>query len=171
MLVLLAYLGRLKTYRLPSQILHTRVPIPLQLPSWIIGLDWTGLDWIYLAVVGQFIGDGQRLCVFGGLCVDMWRLIHQWFWLFLTIGTLYQSSKTVKRQSEQQELPFVTSYTESAEYTKPGQLTRSPSSSSLLLYAGYLGLGPRLVGRIGSGVRLSTSFRKHSDYAPENSIS
>jgi len=55
-----------------------------------------------------------RLCVFGGLCVDMWRLVHQWsmlfdclflmvifdvltiFWLFLTNGTLYQSSKTLK---------------------------------------------------------------------------
>jgi len=40
-----------------------------------------------------------RLCVFGGLCVVMWRLVHQWsfllfwlsfdcFWLVLTIGTL-----------------------------------------------------------------------------------
>jgi len=36
-----------------------------------------------------------RLCVFGGLCIDMWRLVHQWsffccltvFWLFLTNGT------------------------------------------------------------------------------------
>ena len=41
-----------------------------------------------------------RLYVFGGLCVDMWRLVHQWwfllFWLFLTNGTLYQSSKTLK---------------------------------------------------------------------------
>ena len=40
--------------------------------------------------------DGRRgLCVFGKLCVDMWRLVHQWsfllfdcFWLLLTIGTL-----------------------------------------------------------------------------------
>jgi len=84
------------------------------------------------------------LCVFGGLCVDMWRLVHQWsfvlfwlsfdcFWMFLTIGTLfvqqkwplvyqsshvyqdctnsvptvYQSSKTVKRQSKQQKWPLV----------------------------------------------------------------
>jgi len=30
-------------------------------------------------------GRVRRLCVFGGLCVDMWRLVHQWsfllFWL------------------------------------------------------------------------------------------
>ena len=30
-------------------------------------------------------GRGRGLCVFGGLCVDMWRLVHQWpfmlFWL------------------------------------------------------------------------------------------
>ena len=45
-----------------------------------------------------------RLCLFGGLCVDIWRLVHQWsffccltvFWLFLANGTLYQSSKTLK---------------------------------------------------------------------------
>ena len=79
---------------------------------------------------------GRGLCVFGGLCVDMWRLVHRWsfllfwlsfdcfwrlvhrwyslsrhvtigtpmaifavltvFWLFLTIGTRYQSSKQSK---------------------------------------------------------------------------
>jgi len=44
------------------------------------------------------------LCVFGGLCVDIWRFVQQWsffccltvFWLYLTIRTLYQSSKTLK---------------------------------------------------------------------------
>jgi len=44
-----------------------------------------------------------RLYVFGRLCVDMW-FVHQWsffccltvFWLYLTICTLYQSSKTLK---------------------------------------------------------------------------
>jgi len=50
---------------------------------------------------------GRGLCVFGGLCVDMWRLVHQYsffavltvFWLFLTIGTVYHSSKTVNSQN------------------------------------------------------------------------
>jgi len=33
----------------------------------------------------------------GTVLVDLWRLVHQWFWVFLTIGTVYHSSKTVKR--------------------------------------------------------------------------
>ena len=45
------------------------------------------------------------LCVFGGLCVDMWRLVHQWsffllfdcFWLFLTIGTLWYSACAIPK--------------------------------------------------------------------------
>ena len=45
---------------------------------------------------------------------------------FLTIGTVYYSSKTVKRQSKQQKSPLVYQsshvYTESAEYTKPRKL-------------------------------------------------
>jgi len=48
--------------------------------------------WQWLCVFG---GRGRGLCVFGGLCVDVWRLVHQWwfllfdcFWLFLATGTL-----------------------------------------------------------------------------------
>ena len=83
-----------------------------------------------LCVFGER-GRGRRLCVFGGLCVDLWRLVHRlsfllfWlsfdcFWLFLTIGTLLVP--TVKRHSKQQKWPSVYQsshvYTESAEYTK-----------------------------------------------------
>ena len=39
--------------------------------------------------------------------IDLWRLVHRWFWMFLTIGTVYHSSKTVKRQSKQQKSPLV----------------------------------------------------------------
>jgi len=59
---------------------------------------------------------GRGLCVLGGLCVDMWRLVHNGhfccfdclltFWLFLTNGTLYQSSKTLKTIS----VPIVTTH-------------------------------------------------------------
>ena len=59
-----------------------------------------------------------RIFVFGGFCVDMWRLVHQWwfllFWLsqvyqdcINSVPTMYQSSKTVKRQSKQQKWPLV----------------------------------------------------------------
>jgi len=54
--------------------------------------------------------------------------------VFLTIGTVYHSSKTVKRQSKQQKSPLVYQsshvYTESAEYTKPRKrryLAKPPS--------------------------------------------
>ena len=36
--------------------------------------------------------------------VDLWRLVHQWFWVFLTIGTVYHLSKTVKRQSNSKKM-------------------------------------------------------------------
>ena len=42
----------------------------------------------------------------------MWPSVHQWFWVFLTTGTVYHSSKTVKRQSKQHKMtigvPIVT---------------------------------------------------------------
>jgi len=54
-------------------------------------------------------------------------LVHGWY----SLGTpVYQSSKTVKRQSKQQKWPLVYQsshvYTESAEYTKRPTTTSSP---------------------------------------------
>ena len=43
----------------------------------------------------------------GTVLVDLWRLVHQWFWVFLTIGTVYKSSKTVKRQSNSKKMTIV----------------------------------------------------------------
>jgi len=98
----------------------------------------------------------------GTVLVDMWRLVHRWsfllFWLsfdffdFLTIGTLYQSSKTVKtigvlivtglprlyqqctnpqkqsktlkRQSKQQKWLLV--YQSSHVYTESAEYTKPP---------------------------------------------
>ena len=44
--------------------------------------------------VGRVAVFNFRLCIFGGLCVGMWRLVHQWsfcavwlLWLFLTVKT------------------------------------------------------------------------------------
>jgi len=41
-------------------------------------------------------GHGRGLCVLGELCVDMWRLVHHWYffavWLFLTTATLLVQS-------------------------------------------------------------------------------
>jgi len=68
------------------------------------------------------------------ILVDLWRFVHQWFWVFLTIGTVYHSSKTVKRQSNSKKWPLVYQsshvYTESAEYTKPrkGRYLAKPAS-------------------------------------------
>jgi len=79
---------------------------------------------------GSTVGTRKRLCVFGTFCavltvfwlfltvfddwytvgtvlVDLWRLVHQWFWVFLTISTVCHSSKTFKRQSKQQKWPLV----------------------------------------------------------------
>jgi len=51
---------------------------------------------------------GRGLCVFGGLCVDMWRLVHQWsffccltvFDYWCTVGTLWLQSKNCPKQSK-----------------------------------------------------------------------
>jgi len=45
----------------------------------------------------------HRWYTVGTVLVDLWRLVmvHQWFWVFLTIGTVCHSSKTVKRQDSQ----------------------------------------------------------------------
>ena len=51
-------------------------------------------------------GRGRELCVFGGLCVDMWQLVHQWsfllswlsfdcFWLFLLVRGWYSLGRHV----------------------------------------------------------------------------
>jgi len=41
----------------------------------------------------------HRWYAVGTVLVDLWWSLHKWFWVFLTIGTVYESSKTVKRQS------------------------------------------------------------------------
>jgi len=52
----------------------------------IVGRLW-GLHYLLKASIGYqrrlcvFGGRGHRLCVFGGICVDMWRLVHQWSFL------------------------------------------------------------------------------------------
>ena len=114
----------------------------------ITGELWAGEKW----------WQSIRFCVFGGLCVDTWRLVigHQWLffavWLFLTIGTLLVQSCNVARVScnvtrntcnitilyEQCTNRHV--YTESAEYTKPStitcqaQLTRISSRARVSIY-------------------------------------
>jgi len=81
---------------------------------------------------------GRGLCVFGGLCVDMWRLVHQYsffccFDCLLTVFDDWYSVPFIKNsqqskyvQSKQQKWPLVYQsshvYTESAEYTKPRKL-------------------------------------------------
>ena len=45
--------------------------------------------WLFLTVFDDWYTVGAVL-------VDMWRLVHQWFWVFLAIGSVYHSSKTVK---------------------------------------------------------------------------
>jgi len=87
----------------------------------------------------------------GTVLVDLWRLLHQWFWVFLTIGTVYHSSKTVKRQSKQQKSPLVHQssdvYTEFAEYTKPRKRLFLAKPPYMFLGSGY---SPSPVGRADS---------------------
>jgi len=47
--------------------------------------------WVFLTVFEDWYTVGTVL-------VDLWRLVRRWFWLFLTIGTVYQSSKSQKSQ-------------------------------------------------------------------------
>ena len=90
---------------------------------------------------GHFCCFGCLLTVFdnwytvGTVLVDLWRLVHQWFRVFLTIGTVYHSSKTVKNSQKtvkQQKWPLVYQsshvYTESAEYTKSASASASASA-------------------------------------------
>ena len=66
------------------------------------------------------------LCVFGRLCVDIWRLVHQWsfllLWLFLT-SRLYQQCTNRQKTVKPQKWPLVYQsshvYTESAETQSP----------------------------------------------------
>ena len=61
---------------------------------------WTTSEKVYSADADADADGGRArargLCVLGGLCVDMWWLVHQWsfllFWLFLTIDTLLVQS-------------------------------------------------------------------------------
>jgi len=89
------------------------------------------------------------LCVFGGLWVDMWRLVHQWsfllFWLSLdcfwpllyqssqvyqgctnySVPTVYQSSKTVKysqKTVKTEKSPLV--YQSSHVYSESAEYTK-----------------------------------------------
>jgi len=75
----------------------------IAMPFGVEKLEWCGYPTVTkrLCVFG-----GRGLCVFGGLCVDMWRLVvHQWsfllFWLSLIdcfwrlVHCWYQSSNTV----------------------------------------------------------------------------
>jgi len=86
-----------------------------------------------------------RLCVFGGLCVDMW---HYWytdghlccFDCLLTIGTLYQSSKTVKHNQNTVKtakmtigVPIVTS-----TQSPPNTQSRIPYGGRLVEFHGMI---------------------------------
>jgi len=89
----------------PAQHEHRSLAFHRQLLSSL----FTGNEWPHKALHGCSTTSSCQsgLCVLGGLCVDMWRLVHQWsfllfwlsfgtifdcFWLFLTIGTLLVQS-------------------------------------------------------------------------------
>jgi len=106
----------------------------------------------------------------------MWRLVHQWFWMFLTIGTMYhsskdsqnsknhhwctnrrmstktvptvhQSSKTVKRQSNSKKWPLV--YQSSHVYTESAKYTKPRKRRYLAKPASHVpGQWPQPVARV-----------------------
>jgi len=87
--------------------------------------------WLFIYCLWPLV---HRWYTVGTVLVDLWRLVQQWFWVFLTIGTVYKSSRTVKRQWNSKKWPLVYKsshvYTESAECTKPRKLrylARPPS--------------------------------------------
>ena len=54
---------------------------------------WRGIQNAFAGFVYLTDADGGcRLCVFGRLCVDMWRLVHQWsffvVWLSFDVGAV-----------------------------------------------------------------------------------
>ena len=48
-------------------------------------------------------GRGRGLCVFGGLCVDMWRFVHQWslFAVWLSFDCFWRLVHCTNRQNTQ----------------------------------------------------------------------
>ena len=114
-------------------------PNPLTLTHWPLNLN-------PLTVTPHFCYFDCLLTVFDFFDC-FWRLVHRWYSLGrpvtigtpmvlndLTIGTVYHSSKTIKRQSSSKKWPLVYQsshvYTESTEYTKPHKrryLARPPS--------------------------------------------
>jgi len=112
--------------------------------------EWCGYSYLRILHIGRH-RCWRGLCVFGGLCVDMWRLVHQWSFLLFwqkrllvyqssqvyqdctnIVPTVYQSSKTVKRQSKEQKWPLV--YQSSHVYTKSAEYTKSSSASASAEY-------------------------------------
>ena len=54
------------------------------------------LFWLCFYCFWRLVHRWYTVCT---VLVDLWRFVHQCFWVFLTIGTMNHSSKTVKRQS------------------------------------------------------------------------
>ena len=56
--------------------------------------EWCGYSYLRILHIGRH-RCWRGLCVFGGLCVDMWRLVHQWSFLLFWQKRLlvYQSSQ------------------------------------------------------------------------------
>ena len=52
-----------------------------------------------------------RLCVFGGLCVDMWRLVHQWsfFAVWLSFDCFWRFVHCTNRQKHSKPLVYKSS--------------------------------------------------------------
>jgi len=54
--------------------------------------------WLFLTVFDCFWRLVHHWYTVGTVLVDLWRLVQQRFWVFLTIGTVYRLSKTKNSQ-------------------------------------------------------------------------
>jgi len=53
--------------------------------------------WLFLTV----LTIGTRWYTIGTVLVDLWRLVHKWFWMFLTIGTVYELNRQIQSKDSQ----------------------------------------------------------------------
>jgi len=63
--------------------------------------------WLRFRKVAAF----ARLCVFGGLCVDMWQLVHQWWFLlfWLSFDCFWRMVHWTNRQKHSKPLVYQSS--------------------------------------------------------------
>jgi len=106
------------------------------------------LFWLCFYCFWRLVHRWYTVCT---VLVDLWRFVHQCFWVFLTIGTMNHSSKTVKRQSNSKNDHWCTNRHMSTQ-RPPNTQSRANAPTLQNLHHMCLGSGhsPSPVGRADS---------------------